>query len=77
MVIRAKYQNGVFKPLEAVIVKEGAEAEVYIREKGKPGRSRKSVKDYAVYGMWRNRTDIVDGIEYANRIRRPRWKATE
>ena len=68
MVIKAKYQNGVFRPLETVIVKEGAEADVYLREKGNGEKSRKSVKDYEVYGMWSDRTDIGDGIAYVNRI---------
>jgi predicted DNA-binding antitoxin AbrB/MazE fold protein len=77
MVIKAKYQNGVFRPVEKVVVKEGAEADVYLREKGNGEKPRKSVKDYPAYGMWADRKDIGDGVEYVNRIRKPRWKLTE
>ena len=77
MVIKARYENGVFKPLETVMVKEGIEADVYLREKRGGGKPKKSVRDYDVYGMWKDRTDIGDGIEYVNRIRRPRWKQAE
>ena len=77
MVIKARYVNGVFKPIEAAIVKEGVEADVYLIEKGNSEKASKSVQDYAVYGMWKDRTDIGDGIEFVNRIRRPRWKPAE
>ena len=77
MAIKAKYENGVFKPVEDVRVREGAEADVYLRREGNGGKRKKSVKDYDVYGMWKNRSDIGAGIEYVNRIRRPRWKRPE
>lgn len=74
MIIKAKCENGVFKPLQDVPVKEGTEADVYFHGKENGGKPGKSVRDYDVYGMWKDRTDIGDGIEYVNRIRRLRWK---
>ena len=61
MAIKARYENGVFRPLSDVPVKEGTIAEVYLPEE-KQGEKRpwKSVKDSP---------DIVTGIE---RIRRRR-----
>ena len=74
MSIRAVYENGVFKPLENVPLKEGTEVEVYPRaeEKGNGGKRRKSVRELGAYGMWADRDDIGEGTEYVERIRRLR-----
>ena len=77
MVIKAKYEKGIFRPLEKVRVKEGTKADVYLRpEKGNGDKSSpklwKSVKDSPAYGMWKDRNDIGDGVEYVNRIRKLR-----
>ena len=65
LTITAKYVDGIFKPLEDVCISEGTVVEVRVpsyadRLKGKA----RSVGDFAFYGMWRNRTDIGDGVEY-------------
>lgn len=73
MTIRAIYENGVFKPLEDVPMKEGTEVEVYpLGEHKTNGAKPKSVKELGAYGMWKDRTDIGTGVEYVNRIRRYR-----
>ena len=74
MSIRAVYENGVFKPLESVPLKEGTEVEVYPRteEKENGGTRRKSVRELGAFGMWADRKDIGEGIEYVDRIRRLR-----
>ncbi len=83
MSIRAIYEKGVFKPLEDVPIKEGTEVEVYPLSEQRTNTAdgskpkRKSVKDYAAYGMWKDRDDIGTGVEYVNRIRQPRWKRSE
>lgn len=74
MVIKAKFENGVFRPLEKVRVKEGTEADVYLRPvKRSTGQvseqPRKSVKESSAFGIWKNREDIGDGIEFVNRMR--------
>ena len=71
MTITAKYEDGVFKPLEDVSVSEGTIVEVRVpsyagRLKGKA----RSVGDFAFYGMWKDRTDIGDSVEYINNLRR-------
>ena len=70
MSIRAIYENGIFKPLEEVALKEGTEVEVYPKaEHAGNGKKPKSVRDLAVYGMWQDRDDIGTGAEYVRRIR--------
>jgi predicted DNA-binding antitoxin AbrB/MazE fold protein len=73
MSIRAIYENGVFRPLEDVPIKEGTEVDVYPRSDEKAnGAKPKSVKELGAYGMWKNRDDIGSGIEYVNRVRKLR-----
>jgi predicted DNA-binding antitoxin AbrB/MazE fold protein len=75
MTIRAIYENGVLKPLEELAIKEGTEVtvDVYpIEERKERGGKRKSVRDLAAYGMWKDRTDFKDGVDYVNKIRKYR-----
>lgn len=65
MSIRAIYENGVLKPLEKLLIKEGTEVtvDVYpIEGQKESSGKRKSVKDFAAYGMWKDRTDFKDGV---------------
>ncbi len=67
MKIAAKYENGVFKPLEDVKIQEGALVEVYVPQ---PGRARPvSIADLGFVGMWADREDIPDGVTYVNCLR--------
>lgn len=72
MTIPAKYENGVFKPLEDVKLTEGARVEVHIPDE-QPRRRPKSVREYAAFGMWADRDDIPDGVTYEDRMRQPRY----
>jgi hypothetical protein len=67
MTISAKYENGVFKPLEDVKIKEGVIVEIDMpqAEKAKP----RSIRDLGFAGMWADRDDITDGVSYVNRLR--------
>jgi predicted DNA-binding antitoxin AbrB/MazE fold protein len=69
MTIAAKYEDGVFKPLEAVKVEEGTVVEVYLPSEQKPEARRRSIKDLPFYGIWADRTDIEDGVSYVNKLR--------
>jgi predicted DNA-binding antitoxin AbrB/MazE fold protein len=71
MTIAAKYEDGVFKPLEEVKLAEGARVEVHVAEQ--PRRRRKFVREFAAFGMWADRDDIPDGVTYENRMRQPRY----
>ncbi len=72
MTIAAKYEDGVFKPLEEVKLTEGTRVEVHVPGK-EPRRRPKSVREFAAYGMWADRDDIPDGVTYVNRLREPRF----
>ena len=71
MTITAKYEDGVFKPLEDVTLNEGTIVEVCVPSYAShlKGKSR-SVRDFGFYGMWKDRTDIGDSVEYISKLRR-------
>jgi hypothetical protein len=66
MTIPAKYENGVFKPLEEVKLTEGARVEVHVPSDH--SRRPRSVREFAAFGMWADRDDIPDGVTYVNRL---------
>ena len=70
MTIPAKYENGVFRPLGDVQIKEGTVVAVLIPAEQQPAGKRRSIKDLPFYGMWKDRTDIDDSVEYVNSLRR-------
>lgn len=71
MTIAAKYEDGVFKPLQEVTISEGTVVEVHIPSYADRLRTKsRSVQDFAFYGMWKDRTDIGDSVEYVNNLRR-------
>jgi predicted DNA-binding antitoxin AbrB/MazE fold protein len=71
MTITAKYEDGVFKPLEDVTINEGTIVEVQIPSCAERLKAKsRSVRDFAFYGMWKDRTDIGDSGEYINQLRR-------
>ena len=72
MTIAAKYENGVFKPLEDVKLAEGAMVEVHVRETVEPPPFP-NLRELAAFGMWADRDDIPDGVTYEDRIRQPRY----
>lgn len=69
MTIAAKYEHGVFRPLEDVAIKEGTIVEVRVPAEGEPARKRRSIKDLPFYGIWADRDDITDGVAYVDRLR--------
>jgi predicted DNA-binding antitoxin AbrB/MazE fold protein len=69
MMIPAKYENGVFRPLQDVRIREGTLVEVNVPAEAPAGRPR-SIGDTAFAGMWKDREDITDSVEYVDRLRR-------
>jgi predicted DNA-binding antitoxin AbrB/MazE fold protein len=69
MTIPARYENGVFRPLEDVAVKEGTVVEVRVPDSSEPGAKRRSIKELPFYGMWADRDDLVDGVSYVDDLR--------
>ena len=71
MTIAAKYEGGVFKPLEEVTIKEGTVVEVRLPSLTDRLKAKSpSVRDFAFYGLWKDRDDIGDSVEYVNNLRR-------
>lgn len=70
MTVPARYENGVFRPLAPVPVAEGTLVEV--RLPPEPARSTKtgSAGDSPLAGLWKDRNDMADSVEYINRLRR-------
>ena len=69
MTIPAKYENGVFKPLREVPLKEGTVVEVHVPVEASADRPH-SIGDSPFAGMWKDREDMADSVEYINRLRR-------
>ncbi len=67
----AKYEDGVFKPLEEVTIDEGIMVEVRLPSYIDRLKTKSpSVREFAFYGMWKDRADIGDSVEYVNKLRR-------
>ncbi len=69
MTIPAKYENGIFRPLEIVQTKEGTVVDVLVPAEREPAGKRRSIKDLAFYGMWKDGTGIGNGVDYVNVLR--------
>ena len=67
MTVPAKYENGVFRPLEEVHIKEGTLVEVRVPQ-GEKAQLR-SIRELGLAGMWASRDDITDGVSYVNQLR--------
>ena len=69
MTIPAKYENGVFRPLQEVQIKEGTLVEVNVSVEATAQRPP-SIGDTPFAGLWKDREDMADSVEYINRLRR-------
>jgi len=69
MTVSAKYENGVFRPLENVAIEEGTVVQVHVPGGGEPVNMQRSIKDLPFYGMWADRDDLIDGVTYVNTLR--------
>ena len=69
MTIPAKYENGVFRPLQEVRMKEGTLVEVSVPVEP-AARRPPSIGHTPFAGLWKDREDMADSVEYINRLRR-------
>ena len=69
MTIPARYENGVFRPLQDAPIKEGTVVEVHLPVEASAMRPR-AIGDLPFAGMWKDREDIADSVEYIDRLRR-------
>jgi len=67
MTIAAKYEHGVFKPLRDIDIEEGTMVEVHVPAP-LPAKPR-SIRELGFVGMWADRDDIPDGVNYVNDMR--------
>jgi hypothetical protein len=67
--IPAKYENGVFRPLQDVPIKEGTVVEVVLATEV-PVKRPPLIADSPFTGIWKDRVDLADSVEYINRLRR-------
>lgn len=67
MMIAAKYEHGVFKPLRSVDIEEGTLVEVHVP--GTRPTKPRSIRELGFVGMWADRDDIPDGVSYVNNLR--------
>jgi predicted DNA-binding antitoxin AbrB/MazE fold protein len=71
MTISAKYEDGVFKPLEDVTIDAGTIVEVRLPSYAERLKTKSpSVRDFAYYGMWKDRAEMDDSVEYIDHLRR-------
>jgi predicted DNA-binding antitoxin AbrB/MazE fold protein len=71
MIIPARYEDGVFKPLADVPIAEGSLVEVDVpSDAARLKAPSRAVQDFAFFGMWKDRTDIEDSVDYINALRR-------
>jgi predicted DNA-binding antitoxin AbrB/MazE fold protein len=68
MIIEAKYENGVFRPLSKVKLKEGTVVEIHV-DREETHRRAQSIRELGFTGMWSDRADIKDGVSYVNSLR--------
>lgn len=64
--IEAIYKNGILKPLNPLNISEYEMVTLIIKPHKK---SRKKGKKEKAFGIWKNRTDIQDSVEWVNRLR--------
>lgn len=67
MVIEAKYENGVFRPLEEIELKEGTVVEIHVNSAQTARKT--SIRGLGFVGMWADRADIKDGVSYVDSLR--------
>ena len=72
MVIEAKYEHGVFRPLRKVKLKEGTVVEIHVNREETHHRAH-SIRELGFAGMWANRADIKDGVSYVKKFRNGRY----
>lgn len=68
MVIEAKYENGVFRPLGKIKLEEGTPVEIHVN-RGQSAAKTVPIRELGFAGMWADRGDIKDGVSYVNSLR--------
>ena len=65
MEVKAKYEKGIFRPLEKVEgIKAGEVVELSLK--------KRNLRNYKFFGMWKDRKDIADSKKYVRKLRK--WR---
>jgi hypothetical protein len=67
MMVAARYEGGVFKPLQEIAIEEGTVVEVHVP--AAPSSKPHSIRELGFVGMWADRDDITDGVSYVDKLR--------
>jgi predicted DNA-binding antitoxin AbrB/MazE fold protein len=67
--VPAKYETGVFRPLEDVALREGTVVEIILPAEAQAASKRRPIKDLPFYELWADRDDITDGVSYVDALR--------
>jgi len=71
MTITARYEDGVFKPLQDVEISEGTIVEVRVPSyRDRLKQKSPPIERFGFFGMWKDREDIGDSVDYVNALRR-------
>jgi predicted DNA-binding antitoxin AbrB/MazE fold protein len=63
MTVPAKYENGVFRPLDQVQIEEGTIVEVYVPAgRQRSSRRPRPVREFAFCGMWKDREKMAENL---------------
>jgi predicted DNA-binding antitoxin AbrB/MazE fold protein len=71
IIIRAIYEDGVFKPLEPLDMADREIVELHIELAGDAAArlTARRLLESELVGMWKDRADIKDSTAYARRLR--------
>lgn len=71
IIIRAIYEDGVFKPLEPLDMADREIVELRVNPAGDvvPRLTARRLLESELVGMWKDRADIEDSTAYARRLR--------
>jgi predicted DNA-binding antitoxin AbrB/MazE fold protein len=67
MTVAARYENGVFRPVEGLVLAEGTLVEVIVPPVAE--LPRKAISSLGFAGMWANREDMPDSVSYVDNLR--------
>lgn len=72
MMVSARYEGGVFRPLDQIAIDEGTIVEVLVPASPVSASAllATSICDSPIFGLWKDRDDIGDSAEYVERLRR-------
>jgi len=70
MNITARFEKGIFRPLETVFLREGTLVDIEVQSEQDTQKADRVVGlDSDFFGLWKDRSDIEDSVDYVNQLR--------